>query len=268
GITNPPVYWDDLINMVPLLTKKDATNSVTKSAVAMGQFVNVAHAKEIISALFMQAGNPIVSEKEGFFVSSLDQTVGKYDLASVLQFYTDFADPVKNVYSWNRSFSNSSDAFSAENLAFYFGYASELQNLVNKNPNQNFMVAPLPQIKNANFKLTSGRVTGIAISAFSKNLTTAITAAGLMSSGDFAAKLSGTLGVTPARRDLLAVKKVDAYNTTFYPSALYARSWMDPSSDDTNNIFKGMVDGVLSNNLTADNAIRDASSKLDLLLLK
>jgi ABC-type glycerol-3-phosphate transport system substrate-binding protein len=268
GITNPPVYWDDLVNMVPLLTKKDANNTVTKSAVAMGQFVNISHAKDIIAALFMQAGNPIISEKEGVFVSLLGQTVGKYDLASVLQFYADFADPLKNVYSWNRSFSNSSDAFSAENLAFYFGHSSELKNLVEKNPNQNFLVAPIPQIKNANFKLTSGRVNGIAISAFSKNLTTAITAAGLMSSGEFAGQLATTLNVAPARRDLLAIKQVDAYNTTFYPSALYARSWLDPSSEDTDVIFKGMIDGVLSNNLSADNAVRDASSKLDLLLLK
>jgi len=62
--------------------------------------------------------------------------------------------------------------FSAENLAFYFGFASELPTLVNRNPNQNFFVASLPQIKNASFKLTSARVTGIAISAFSKNLNT------------------------------------------------------------------------------------------------
>ena len=59
-------------------------------------------------------------------------------MGSVLKFYTDFADPLKDVYSWNKSFSNSRDAFSAENLVFYLGYASELQSLINKNPNQNF----------------------------------------------------------------------------------------------------------------------------------
>ncbi len=268
GITQPPAYWDDLVNTVPLLTKKDQTNTIIKSAVAMGQFVNVAHAKDVISTLFMQAGNPIISEKDGAFNSVLGETVGKYDLPSVLQFYTDFADPLKNVYSWNRSFSNSADAFSSENLAFYFGYASELQTLVNKNPNQNFLVASVPQIKNASFKLTSSHVTGIAISAFSKNMTTAITAAGLMSSGKFAADLATALNVAPARRDLLGIKQTNLYTAIFYPSALYARSWLDPSTPDTDNIFKGMVDGVLSNNMSPSDAVDDASSKLDLLLLK
>lgn len=273
NITAPPAYWDDLVTMVPVLTKKDTTtNTITKSAVAMGQFANINHAKDIITALFMQAGNPIISEdtvaQNGSFISRLGETVGKYDLGSILQFYTDFANPGKNVYSWNRSFANSSDAFSSENLAFYFGYASELRTLVNKNPNQNFLVAPFPQIKNSTFKLTSGRVTGIAISASSKNVTTAITAAGLMSSGNFASQLSANLGVAPARRDLLASNQSGLYNAIFYPSALYARSWLDPSSPDTDNIFKGLIESVLSNNLSTSDAIRDASAKLDLLLLK
>jgi len=262
------VYWDDLVNILPLLTKKDDSGKIMKSGVAMGQFSNIDHAKDIITALFMQAGNPIILEKDGGFISLLDQTVGKYDLASILQFYTDFADPLKNVYSWNRSFPNSSDAFSSENLAFYFGYASELKTLVEKNPNQNFLVAPFPQIRNATSKLTYGRVTGIAVSAFSKNLTTAITAAGLLSSGDFVAQLAIVEGVAPARRDLLGSKQADIYSSIYYPTALYARSWLDPSSLDTDNIFKGMIEGVLSNNVTADNAIQDASSKLNLLLMK
>lgn len=271
GITFPPTYWDELINMIPILTKKDEANKITKSAVALGQFSNVTHAKDIISALFMQAGNSIIAEKDGSFVSTLGE-VGKYNLASVLQFYTDFADPLKSVYSWNRSFSNSEDTWSSENLAFYFGFASELKNLINKNPNQNFLSAPIPQIRNSNSKLTSARVTGIAISLFSKNRNTAITAAGLLTSGDFASSLATTLGVAPARRDLLSSRPPDSsssvFSSNFYSSALYARSWLDPSSTDTDTIFKGMVENVLSNNMTPDSAIKDASSKLDLLLLK
>ncbi|MBY0376848.1 extracellular solute-binding protein, partial [Patescibacteria group bacterium] len=60
NVIAPPSYWDDLVNMVPVLTQKDVNNTITKSAVAMGQFANVEHAQDIITALFMQAGNPII----------------------------------------------------------------------------------------------------------------------------------------------------------------------------------------------------------------
>ena len=267
GIAYPPAYWDEFTNLVPLLTKKDNRGIITNSTIAMGQFSNVFHAKDILSALFMQAGNLIIAEKNGSFISVLGQT-GKYDLGSILKFYTDFADPLKDIYSWNKSFSNSRDAFSAENLTFYFGYASELQSLVNKNPNQNFLVAPIPQIRNSNFKLTSAHVTGIAISSLSKNFNTAFTAANLMAKTDFASKFVASLGVAPVRRDLLKAAPTDAYLSTFYASAFFAKNWLDPSPKDTDNIFQEMIEKVLSNRMSVGEAVSDASAKLGLLLVK
>ena len=268
GIAYPPAYWDEFANLTSLLTQKDSRGAITKSTVAMGHFSNVLHAKDILATLFMQAGNSIVSEKNGSFISVLDKSDKKYDLGSILKFYTDFADPLKDVYSWNKSFSNSRDVFSAENLAFYFGYASELQSLVNKNPNQNFLVTAIPQIRNSNFKMTSARVTGIAISSFSKNFNTAFIAAGLMANSDFASKFASSLGISPARRDLLKSMPTDAYLPTFYASAFFARSWLDPSPKGTNDIFRGMVEKVLSNSMSVTQAISDASAKLGLLLVK
>lgn len=268
GIVYPPVFWDEFGKLVPALTKKDDSNKIIQSAVALGHFSNINNAKDIISALFMQAQNPIIAEKDGALQSVLSLPVGKYDLTSILGFYTSFADPNKDVYSWNKSFPNSRDVFSAEKLAFYFGYASELRSLVSKNPNQNFLAAPFPQIRDTSSKLTFAHVTGIAVSSFSKNLNTALMAANLMATGDFASKFATALGVAPARRDLLALKPGDAFSPTFYNSALYGRSWLDPSPKGTDDIFRLMVDRVLSNNMSITDAIKDASAKLGLLLNK
>ncbi|MCE9549264.1 extracellular solute-binding protein [Candidatus Nomurabacteria bacterium] len=269
GIVYPPKYWDEFENLIPLLTKKDTSNKITKSTIAFGQYANVNHAKDILATLFMQAGNPIVTEQNGAFVSVLNQpTTDGYNPELALQFYTDFTDPLKNVYSWNRSFINSRDAFSAENLAFYFGYASELEELVNKNPNQNFFVAPLPQVRNSSFRLTGAKVTGVAISSTSKNFNTAFIAANLMASSDFAYQLANALNITPARRDLLSIAPQDAYSPTFYSSALYARSWLDPSPLKTDNIFQEMIEGVLANTFSVSGAIKDAGAKMGLLLIK
>lgn len=267
GIVYPPKTWDELVTMVPTLTKKDDANKINKSAVALGQFSNITHAKDILAALFMQGGNPMVSEKEGRLTSTLTDS-SKYSVNSILEFYTNFADPLHPLYSWNRSFPNSVDSFSAENTAIYFGYASEIQSIVNRNPNLSFGIAPLPQIEGSNTKLTGGQVTGIAISAFSKNFNTAFIAAGLMSSGEFAKSFSSGLGIAPARRDLLTAIPADPYSPIFYSSALYTRSWLDPDPVETNKIFKSMIESVLSSNLSIADALRDAHSKLSLSLLK
>ena len=268
GIVFPPQDWEEFSIDVSKLTEKDEGNNILRSAVALGQYVNVAHAKDILATLFMQAGNPIVMEEDGTMKSVLGALIGNYNLPSILEFYTSFADPANPLYSWNRSFANSADVFSNEDLAFYFGYASELPMLVNRNPNQNFFAASVPQIKDAKFKLTGARVEGLAVSAFSRNSNTALTAVSLLSTSDFAKKYAQALGVAPARRDLLAAPPADAFSPIFYNSALYGRSWLDPSPDDTNNIFSVMVNSVLSNSLSKDDAIKDANSKLELLLVQ
>jgi multiple sugar transport system substrate-binding protein len=268
GIVAPPDTWDEFMTLVETLTEKDDAGRIRKSGTALGHFSNVSNAKDIVATLFMQAGNPIVSENGTSFASTLDQVGVGYDLGGALQFYTDFTNPAKTAYSWNKSFPDSSDFFSTNNLAFYFGFASELSSLVNRNPNQDFMVAPIPQIENAQFKATGARTTGLAISAFSKNFNTAFIAAIQMATGDFASNFSQALGIAPARRDLIAQKESNPYSPIFYDTALYAKSWLDPSPKDTDNIFQGMVESVLSNSLVPATAVRDASAKLSLLLLK
>ena len=267
GVAYPPTYWDELVNLVPILNKKNEQGLLTRSTVAMGQFSNILNAKDILASLFLQSGNTIVAEKSGTFTSMLNDTASGGNSSDALKFYTDFADPLSPSYSWNKGFANSRDAFSRGEVAFYFGFASEFEELVNKNPNQDFGVVSIPQVKGRNSKLTYGHTTGIAISSFSKNFNTAFTAAGLMTKGDFASKLSTALGIAPARRDLISITPTDAYLPTFYASAFFAKSWLDPSEKGTNDIWKGMIEKVLSNSLSADQSINDASAKLSLLLV-
>jgi len=268
NIVYPPATWNEFQNLVPVLTKKDDSNKIIKSTVAMGQFSNVLHAKDILVTLFMQLGNTISSEKNGISSSALEASNGKYDISTVLKFYTDFADPLKDVYSWNKSFQNSQEEFSAEDLAFYFGFSSEASSLISKNPNQNFFVAQMPQVKDSNMKLTYAHVGGIAIAASSKNFNTAFIATSLLATSDFAKNYAKTIGVAPARRDLLVAKQTEGFLPVFYSSALISTSWLDPSTSNTDDIFKNMVENVLSNNMTPIESIKDSDGKLNLLFNK
>jgi len=65
---------------------------------------------------------------------------------------------------------------------------------------------------------------------------------------------------------LLSTKPADAYSPIFYSSALYARSWLDPSSKDTDSVFSGMINNVLSNNMSVSDSVKDASAKMSLFI--
>ncbi len=270
SIVYPPNDWDSFLEITSKITKKDDNNQINQSAVALGHFTNIESAKAIITTFFLQTGNPIVvRDPSGIYKSTLSsETFNKNSLVSALTYYTSFANPLNSNYSWHKGLPNSKDYFIAENSAFYFGYASELKDLVKKNPNMDLKIAEIPQIKNSNIKTTKARVTGVAISSFSKKQELSLAVANLMTSGNFIRDFAKATGTAPARRDLLATQLADAYMPIVFKSALYSKSWSDPSPKDTDNIFRVMVESVLSNVNRPESAITRASGQLDILLAR
>jgi ABC-type glycerol-3-phosphate transport system substrate-binding protein len=57
-----------------------------------------------------------------------------------LNFYTDFANPVKEVYSWNNTLDNSVNAFASGKLAIMFGYSYHLETIKALSPKLNFLL--------------------------------------------------------------------------------------------------------------------------------
>jgi ABC-type glycerol-3-phosphate transport system substrate-binding protein len=112
-ITEPPKYWDEFYKLASVLSKKDGALNISKSAVAFGEFGNIAHAKEIILNLAMQAGTPITVWKDNKVESVFDHQNGKPTIPAeaAVNFYTEFSNPAKPSYSWNRSLVNSTNYF-------------------------------------------------------------------------------------------------------------------------------------------------------------
>ena len=61
GIALPPAFWEELFTLTPRLIKRDQQANILRSAIAFGEYSNVNHAKEILAALIIQAGSPIVA---------------------------------------------------------------------------------------------------------------------------------------------------------------------------------------------------------------
>ncbi len=272
---NPPTHWDTVVANTPLFSDIAPDFTITKSALSMGDFRNVNHAKEILLALMFQGGSSLTSlgfnpqtSKETLEVSfgQSSTLAGISPEESALNFYTQFANPLFREYTWNRSLSNSLDLFAYGNLAMYIGLGSEISLLRAKNPNLNFDIALLPQSRNTSVSVTYGKLYGLAILSSSKNKTGAFRTISRLTEKDFLSRYAKVSGLPPVRRDLLATPLSDAYSPVLYQSAFYSKGWLDPSPEKTNTIFKGMVEAVLAGSNTGNSVMKTAESQLKILI--
>lgn len=267
NIATPPATWDDVVDVVSKVTEKLPNATVTRSGVALGTFDNIKHAKDIIALLALQAGNPITAIDTQGSLRSVFTTTGSnannIPVKSAITFYTGFADPIASTYTWNAGLSDSFNEFLSNDLALYFGYASEISSIRKLNPNLNFDVSGVPQSKTASIKATFGHLTGLALTRGSKNQATALFVATELTSADFLAKLNASLLLPPVRRDLLTATTTDPYLGIFNASALSARAWRDPEPVKSDAIFKELVDTIRSGSISIDQAIIRTSGELD-----
>jgi len=268
SVAKPPTVWDDFFVLSTKLTKKDDYKNISISAISFGEVANVENAKEILATLIMQSGNPIFFRENGEVKVSLRDS---YDskttpTESVLRFYTEFSNPIKETYSWNKAMANSKTAFLAGDLAIYFGFASELDDLKMKNPNLNFDVSYVPQTENLKNNVTFGEMQALAISKGCQNIAGAFNVVTNLIKNESLAYLSSLTNLPPVSRGLLMLGSVNPYQDIFYKSALSAKGFLDPDEEETNLIFQDMVESVVSGRRKLDQAVSWANSELEELI--
>ncbi len=268
GISVPPKNWEEFFALSNEITKKDDNLNILTSLISFGEFRNVNHAKEIISTLVMQAGSPITTRRDGEIdvVLAKKSEQGKIIPAEeALDFFTQFSNPVKSVYTWNRSLPSSEKSFLAGDLAIYFGFASELEGLRTKNPNLNFDVTLIPQTNTDN-NVTFGRMYGLAITRSSKNIGGSFDTIKNLTGDFMLRKLSELNNLPPVSRNLLVNRPNNPYLDIFYKSAVFSRAWLDPNPEETSLIFKDMVESIISGRSRIGNAVNQAGSEIRVLV--
>ncbi len=256
----PPQRWEDIARSVPLFTTRDARGNINTSAIALGEGSNIAHSRDILSALFLQAGNPIVSvdRSSGARSAALD-TLGTQE---ALSFYLSFSDPMSETYSWNRALPSNLQLFLSGRLAFYIGRASELFSIQSQNPNLNFDVIELFQPEGAVRPVTFGSMLGVAMLKTAPNPAAAYLALGAIASDESVDALSKGASLPPAKRSLLLVPQESPYVSVFFKAALNSFSWPDPNPAATEGIFRGMMQAITSGRSDLSTAINEANQTL------
>lgn len=264
-VSQPPVYWEQMAGLVNKLTKKDASGNVFQSTVSFGVWNNVTNAKELISMLLLQAGTPITARSSKAVVSVINSSLGYPTVPgqAAVDFYTQFSNQTSSMYTWNSSLPNSLNSFLSGNLAMYFGFASELFDILQKNSNLNYDVAIVPQIKDTKKRVVFGRMHALAITKQSKQTAASFAVINALTEQASLLALEKTTSLPPVRRDMLADIPSDAYRSVFYNSALIAHSFIDPNPTATSKIFKEMVESITSGRDRVSDSLDRASSELD-----
>ncbi len=269
GIAQPPKTWESFLNeTTPALTRRDSQFEITQSAVAMGEYANVRHAKEILAMLFLQAGSTMVDEQNQAYKVTLNKNTatGVPPAEAVIAFYTQFSNPSKAQYSWNRAKPEDRRSFVQGSLAMYFGMGSERTALELENANLNFDMAEVPQGSGVTVRRNYGEFYAFAIPRGAKNQQGAFTVAQLFGfNAQNADMLRKGLGMAPVHRSRIGSSSNDIYETILGQAALVARGWLDPDPEGSTNVFRQMIESASASAGRTSEIIGDTVHRLQSL---
>lgn len=146
GVPTPPKNWEEFQAAVKKITRYDKqTGKILQSGVALGAGNNVIGLDDILYILFKQSGVDLTS-KNGQATFNLNNNNGDNPAEAVMNFYTDFANPARDTYSWNESMGNSLDAFVNGQVGFFLGYSYHLPIIKTRAPQLNLGIMPMLQL--------------------------------------------------------------------------------------------------------------------------
>lgn len=263
----PPGTWEEVVGeVVPALTIRDFNFNITQSALALGEYDNIKNAFPILSLLLLQAGSSMVIEKGKQYQVALDKTASTQarPLAEVVSFYINFNNVANTLYSWNKSLPEDRELFLNEKLALYFGFGSEARLLANRNPNLNFDIAPVPQgaTVTASAKRTYGLFYAFMVPMSAANKTGAYTVRTELSSQVNAKKIADAYDLAPVSRASLMAGSNDIYGRQTYASVAQTRGWLNPNKNQTDEVFKLLLNDISTNRSNVYTATSDAIQRL------
>lgn len=266
GFLEAPRTWESLVNSVfPAVIQRGFDRSIQRSVVAMGEYENVRNGFGVISTLLIQGGSQgVVQDDRGRYIIQLQNSFnGSSDpLRAAADFYTRFSQPSNSLYSWNRSFREDRQQFIAEDLALYFGYASEGEIIEQINPNLNFDVAEVPQGESSTVRRTYGKFYGLSMLNSSDNMSGAFAVMSNFGSQPIADRIAVSSNMVPAFRSSVSLGSNDTYGRVAYRSASIALGWLNPDLTSANTIFSTMARDINENVRDVDEAVSDATNRL------
>ncbi|MGB9707416.1 MAG: ABC transporter substrate-binding protein [Microgenomates group bacterium] len=131
GIEKAPVTWEDITEILPRLTVKDANGNLITAGIAIGTAANLEHFSDIFALFLVQNGGNL---------KSLD----KPEAAEALEIFRKFAEKPNNY--WDETMPNSVNAFIQEKVAMIIVPSWEILVIKSANQEINLKVTAVPVI--------------------------------------------------------------------------------------------------------------------------
>jgi len=272
GIPQPPQTWREVLADVEKLTIKDERWNIIQAGAALGTARNINRSIDILSLLMIQSGAQMVEVNEDKARVVFDQSINLNgeDFSPgqrALEFYTDFADPLKSVYTWNTRMHYSIDAFYEGKAAMMFNYSYHLPTIRAKAPYLNFGITSMPQIATSTvIEIDYANYWGLAVSHNSESPRAAWQFVTWLTNKENSQKYLELAKRPAARRDLILWQKSDSDLGVFAEQSLTSRSWYQKDSSAIETILADMVESVVLGNATISEAINKAAKQTTLLM--
>lgn len=246
-IATPPKTWQDMVTTTKQLTARNG-DTVTRSVVAMGDPA-VAYFPDILSTLMLQNGAQMVDEASQTATFNIAKTGATAPGTNALSYYTSFAQPGKETYTWQKSMGDSIDALKSGKTLQAFGYMTDAQ-VLGVNASSKYAVAPLPQL-NSNQPITYGRYLAATVTKQASEPDKAKAAwqfVSLWANSDVSERYAASAGLVPARTNVADFVTPPAGMQSFYAQAKHATNWQKAEVSVADGALTEAVDLVVKTN--------------------
>jgi len=272
GIPQPPANWTEFREQVKKITKQDRRGNLLQAGAALGTSKNVERSFDLLSLLMMQNGT-VMADDYGypkFGEIPPAQTDKSYVPGEeALSFYTDFANPAKEIYTWNEEMPNSLEAFISGEVAFFFGYSYHIPILKARAPKLNWAITKMPQIEGSPREINYANYWVEVVSKKSQHINEAWDFIQFATKAENALKYLKATGKPTALRSLIPQQLEEIELNPFASQVLTAKSWYrGQNAIAAEKAFNEMIDSVVEGMATPREAIGIAVSKINQTIFK
>jgi len=251
GIPTPAQDWAEFQSHVKRMTRYDEQGKLLKPAAGIGTSRNVERSFDILSLLMMQNGAQMTDSNglPTFNRVPAGMTRDVPPAEEALIFYTDYANPSKEVFTWDDAQPNSYDAFISGKTGYFFGYAYHQPRIKAQAPKLNFGIANIPQIDPA-AKVNYANYWVESVSKKSEHPDLAWDFVQFAAGAERAKTYLAKTGKPTALRSLVNEQLNDADIGVFASQVLTARSWYTGINvAATEAAFNELIDSTLRGTL-------------------
>lgn len=267
-LTDGPQTWDEMVKFVKGLNSR-TKDAVERSVVAMGSGSNIEVSPDLLGAIMLQNKTQMLSPDgltSGFNLPATKSTGATFNPGKeALDFYTSFANPLKETFTWQASFPASQQAFLDGKTMMAFGYSDFGRTLSQLKPDLQFRIVPLPQIAGSRNPVDFASYPVETVTNNAESPETAWAFIQFLATTGLQDYLATTERPSPLKVETppLTIQDRLGAGSPFKFQAQSAVTWpRGKNPDKVESLFRQMIDDVVVRNINSQQAIDGAAKQI------